>query len=570
MNLLLAMSESASILQLIITSIIGVCLILFLIIVMKLHAFVTLLLVSFLVGIGSGMPLFSTKDTQIIINDFIPQQYEDSMESELLKNRNKQIKEHFTEIYFKSSSTTSETKPEPIYLDLYDSTVTKSYEILDVDDESLLILTQNRQGYLVEKKVNFNQLKSASGLVEFTKRGIIDTVKEGMGGLLGFVAIIVGLGAMFGKILEVSGGAERLGRYILNKVGDKNAPWALGLIGFIISIPVFLDVGLILMMPIIYSLATKTGKPILFYGVPLLAGLAVTHGMIPPTPGPIAVADLLGANLGWVILFGGIAGVPAMILGGPVFGKYISQKIPVGIPDFMDDYEVDESKKLPSFSLVLVLILTPLVLMLLGSLIEYTSLHINVKTTLRFLGNPLVAMLIATLLAFYTLGKFCGYSREEVQEIATKSLEPVGIILLVTGAGGVFKQVLIDSGVGQVIGQLMKDSSMPPILLAFVISALVRVAQGSATVAMVTAGGIMSGIISGAGMTISSPSLALITIAIACGATVLGHVNDSAFWLVSRFFGLSVRDTLKSWTVLVSIIGFVGFGVVFMISLFVE
>ena len=317
-------------------------------------------------------------------------------------------------------------------------------------------------------------------------------------------------------------------------------------------------------------MAQRTGKPILYYGIPLLAGLGVTHSMIPPTPGPIAVADLLGADLGWVILFGTIAGIPAMILAGPVFGRYISKKVIVGIPDFVDFKEPEEGKPLPSFGLVMFLILTPLVLILLNTIIGYFPIDEKVKTVITFLGDPFVAMLIATILSFYTLGKFCGYTRDEVQDIATKALEPAGIIILVTGAGGVFKQVLIDSGVGQMLGAMMKDSSMPPVVLAFIIAALVRVAQGSATVAMVTGGGIMAGILAGAGMAPSAPLLGLIAIAVACGSTVFSHVNDSGFWLVNRFFGMSVKDTLKTWTMVETIIGFVGFFVVLILSFFIK
>jgi Gnt-I system low-affinity gluconate transporter len=397
---------------------------------------------------------------------------------------------------------------------------------------------------------------------------VIASIQNGMGGTLGFVAVVVGLGAMFGKMLEVSGGAERLAQTLVSKFGEDKAQWALGITGFIVAVPVFFDVGFIILVPIVYGLAKKTGRSLLYYGIPLLAGLAVTHSFIPPTPGPIAVANLIGADLGWVILFGVIAGIPAMILAGPVFGKYIAKKIHMTIPDYMEFKEIDTSKELPSFKMILSLILIPLVLILANTLSAVLLDEGNaIRDFLTFLGHPFVALTIATLLTFVFLGTRRGYSRDEVQEIATKALEPAGIIILVTGAGGVFKQVLIDSGVGDVLGEMMAGSPLPAIVLAFLIATVVRVAQGSATVSMVTAAGLITPLLEI--QNITGAALGLIVIAIASGATVLSHVNDSGFWLVNRYFGLDVKDTLKSWTIMETIIGLTGFAVVFLISLFI-
>lgn len=397
---------------------------------------------------------------------------------------------------------------------------------------------------------------------------VITSIQNGMGGTLGFVAVVVGLGAMFGKMLEVSGGAERLAATMISKFGEDKAQWALGVTGFIVAIPVFFDVGFIILVPIVYGLARKTGKSLLHYGIPLLAGLAVTHSFIPPTPGPIAVAELVGAELGWVILFGVIAGIPAMILAGPMFGRFIGKRIHIEIPDYMEIEQKEYDKDLPSFGMITSLILIPLVLILLNTLSGVLLEEGNMlREILTFLGHPFVALTIATLLTFYLLGTKRGYSRQEVQDIATKALEPAGIIILVTGAGGVFKQVLIDSGVGDVLGDMMGDSALPPIVLAFLIATAVRVAQGSATVAMVTAAGLITPLLEMIGMT--GPALGLIVISIASGATVLSHVNDSGFWLVNRYFGMDVKDTLKSWTVMETIIGLTGFVVVLIISFFI-
>ena len=398
---------------------------------------------------------------------------------------------------------------------------------------------------------------------------VVASIQSGMGGTLGFVAVVVGLGAMFGRMLEVSGGAERLAQTLINKFGEDKAQWSLGITGFLVAIPVFFDVGFIILVPIVYGLARKTGKSLLYYGIPLLAGLAVTHSFIPPTPGPIAVADLIGADLGWVILFGAIAGVPSMIIAGPLFAKWISKRIHAVVPDYMQAEEMEYDKELPSFALIASLISIPLVLILLNTLSGVILDEGNmIRSILTFLGHPFVALTIATLLTFIFLGTKRGYSRQDVQDIATKALEPAGIIILVTGAGGVFKQVLIDSGVGEVLGEMMAGSSLPPIALAFLIAMVVRVAQGSATVSMVTAAGLMSPLIETLGM--QGPVLGLMVIAIASGATVFSHVNDSGFWLVNRYFGLDVKDTLKSWTVMETLIGFVGFAVAFILGIFIS
>ncbi len=399
-------------------------------------------------------------------------------------------------------------------------------------------------------------------------QAILASIKNGMGGTLGFVAIVVALGAMFGRMLEISGGAEQLARTLIGKFGEDRAQWALASTGFMVSIPVFFDVGFIIIVPLVYSLAYKTGRSLLFYGIPLLAGLAVTHSFIPPTPGPIAVAELLGADIGWVIMFGTLAGIPAMIIAGPVFAKFISKRIHVPVPDYIEMEDKPAERELPGFGTVAAIIFLPLILILLntfsGLLLPEGS---TTRTVLSFLGHPFTALLMTTLLSFYLLGIREGYSRDEVRQIATKALEPAGLIILVTGAGGVFKQVLIDSGVGDELATLMAGSSLPPILLAFLIASVVRIAQGSATVSMITTAGMMAPILSS--LELSAPALGLVTIAIAAGATILSHVNDSGFWLVNRYFGLSEKDTLRSWTVMTMLIAVTGFTVVFVLGIFI-
>lgn len=398
-------------------------------------------------------------------------------------------------------------------------------------------------------------------------QNVLNSIRKGMADTLGFVAIVVGLGAMLGRVLEISGGVERLAQTLLAKFGEEKAQWALSLTGFIVGIPIFFDVGFVILVPIVYGLSRKTKRSLLYYGIPLLAGLAVTHSFVPPTPGPIAVAEILKADLGAVIGFGLLAGIPAAIIGGVVFAKYIAQRIHVNVPEYFQESEVKPQRELPSFAMIASIIFVPLALILANTVSGATLPETNtLRRVLTFLGHPFVALLLATLLAIFLLGVKRGYSREELQDITTKALEPAGLIILVTGAGGVLKQVLIDSGVGEALGKMMATSALPPIVLAFAIAAIIRIAQGSATVAMITAAGLMSPIVTELQM--QPIALSLMVIAIASGATILSHVNDSGFWLVNRYFGLSEKDTLRSWTVMETIIALTGFVVVFVLSLF--
>lgn len=404
---------------------------------------------------------------------------------------------------------------------------------------------------------------------------VIASIQKGMGSTLGFVATVVGLGAIFGQILESSGGAEALAQTMIKKFGKEKANWALVITGFFVAIPVFFDVGFIILVPIVYALAKDTKKSVLFYGIPLLAGLAVTHTFIPPTPGPVAVAEIVGADLGWVILFGFIIGIPTAIIAGPIFGKYIAKKINIAPPEFVN--EADNKSRvndnnLPSFGLIVSIIGVPLVLILLNTLTDVLVKKevINEGFTvelLKFLGHPFVALTIATLLALYLLGVKRGFSKNELLNLSSKALAPAGLIILVTGAGGVFKQMLIDSGVGNMMAESIAKSSLPPIVLAYILAVVVRITQGSATVSMITAAGIMAPVLTV--FNLGAPDRALIVLSIASGATILSHVNDSGFWLVGKYFGMNEAQTLKSWTMMETIISVCGFVGAVVISLFV-
>ncbi|MDO5737981.1 MAG: gluconate:H+ symporter [Eubacteriales bacterium] len=395
---------------------------------------------------------------------------------------------------------------------------------------------------------------------------IISAMTAGMGGTLGFLATVIGLGAMFGKMLEVTGGAERLAQGFLNKFGEKRANWAMLLAGFLVSIPVFFDVGFIILVPLVFALAKKSKKSVLVYGIPLLAGLAVTHAFVPPTPGPILVAGFVGADIGKVILYGIICGLPAAVIAGPVFGNYIGKKIHTTVPDYLENTELKEYKGgMPSFGTVFGLILFPIVLILLNTAANAWIPEGNLaRDLLGFIGHPIVALILATLAAFIVLGRFKGMTMDDIMQVSNAALNSTGLIILVTGAGGVFKQVLVNSGIGDAIGESFAALPLSPLLLAFLLAVVVRLAAGSATVAMTTAAAIVAPIAQA-----STVEPALIVIAIAAGATAFSHVNDSGFWLVNRYFGLSEKDTLRSWTVMETLIGFVGLGMAMLLSLVV-
>jgi Gnt-I system low-affinity gluconate transporter len=399
---------------------------------------------------------------------------------------------------------------------------------------------------------------------------VIGSITEGMGSTLGFVATVVGIGAIFGQMLESSGGAEALAASLIRRTGKERAPLALTITGFVVAIPVFLDVGFIILVPVIYALARDTQKSLLYFAIPLLAGLAVTHAFIPPTPGPIAVAELMGADLGWVILFGFVIGLPVALLAGPVFGKYISSRIHAPVPGNFE--QAARAGALPSFGQVTVIIATPLVLILANTVTgvwakAHGAEHLVWVEAAGFFGHPFVALLIATLAAIYFLGIRRGFTRDAILQLSAKALAPAGLIILVTGAGGVFKQVLVDSGIGVMLAEKMTGMAMPPIVLAWLLAAIIRVTQGSATVAMITSAGLIAPVL---GMfNLTEPHRALVVIAIAAGATIMSHVNDSGFWLVGKYLGLSEKQTLQSWTVMETIIAVAGGALALLLSLWV-
>ncbi|MER5658115.1 GntP family permease [Streptomyces sp. NPDC060011] len=413
------------------------------------------------------------------------------------------------------------------------------------------------------------------------KSDAVSVIESGMGGILGHVAIIIGLGTMLGAILEVSGGAEVLATRLLNLFGEKRAPLAMGLTGLIFGIPVFFDVGIFVLAPLVYASAKRSGKSILLYCLPLLAGLSMTHAFLPPHPGPVAAAGLLHVQLGWVLLMGIICGVPS-VLAAWVYAAWIGRRIFVPVPqDMVEAAEeakqavveeqraqgVEPREEPVPLGTVIGIIGTPLVLILAATFSSIVLDPSTLRSVIEFFGSPFVALTIALLLAYYLLGIRRGWSRKSLETVSTSSLKPVGNILLVVGAGGIFGAVLKASGVAQALSDTFHDVGLPIIVLAYLISLVLRVAQGSATVAIVTTAGIVAPLLTEGDH--SQAFVALVIMAISAGSIFASHVNDGGFWMVAKYFGISERDTLRTWTVLESVLSVAGFAVAAVVSLFV-
>ena len=394
---------------------------------------------------------------------------------------------------------------------------------------------------------------------------IINAVNDGIGNTLKGIALLVGLGSMFGAILELSGGAQTLAVTMVRKFGDEKAAWALGITGLVIAIPVFFDAGLIILIPLAFSLAKRTSRSTLFYAIPLLAGLAVGHAFIPPTPGPVLVANMLGVDLGFVILVGIFCGFVSMVVAGPIWGKYVGNKYMVSVPETYNQTDVAEDK-LPKFGTIAGIILIPLLLIIFKSVAGVIPAMQGIMPVLNFFGEPFIALLIATIVAMILLGTKNGYSMTELEKVMTKSLEPTGLILLVTASGGVLRYMLQYSGIGDIIGNVTGSLHLPVVVVAFIIAALVRICVGSATVAMTMAAGIVAAMPAIQGL--SPLYLACTTAAVAGGATVCSHFNDSGFWLVRSLIGIDEKTTLKTWTIMETLVGGCGFVVALIISFF--
>ncbi|GAA4141040.1 GntP family permease [Leifsonia shinshuensis] len=398
----------------------------------------------------------------------------------------------------------------------------------------------------------------------------------GFGATEGSVGILIALGAMYGKLLADSGGADRIVDTLVSRTSVRALPWVMGLVGAIIGLPMFFEIGLVLLIPVIILVTRRSRLPLMRVALPAIAGLSAMHGLVPPHPGPLVAIGALGANLGVTLAFGVLVAIPVIILAGPVFSRFAARWVPVDVPGLFlgTEGEGDDAaataaaadRKRPAFALALISILLPVVLMLGKALADITAPKATAewKTILDFLGTPAIALTIAVLAGFFLLGIPGGMNRKSLQASLTASLPPIAGILLIVGAGGGFKQVLVDTGIGQVIASFAHGSNgIGILLLAWFIAALIRVATGSATVATVTAAGIMVPLTAH----LSTPMVSLLVLAIGSGSLFLSHVNDAGFWLVKEYLGLSIPQTLKSWTVLECIASVVGLAGTLVIAL---
>jgi GntP family gluconate:H+ symporter len=391
--------------------------------------------------------------------------------------------------------------------------------------------------------------------------------QQGVGATLGFIAVVVGLGTMLGKMLAESGGAEVVAGTFIRVFGPARLPWAMLVVGFVVGIPVFFGVGLVLLVPILFTLVRDTKTPLLRLAVPMIAGLSAAHGLVPPHPGPMVAIEQLGADVGKTIFYSILIGLPCAIVAGPLFGAYISRKIPLA-PDSSSVIRAERPSPSnpPSFGLTLFTILLPVGLMLLATLADLTLPAGNrARAWADFLGSPLVSLLIAVLVSTYSFGLARGFSSGEILKFMEACLGPVATILLVVGGGGGFSKVLDASGTGTAIASLARSFDVSPLILAWVIAALIRIAVGSATVAVTMTAGLMAALLPA----FQDVNRELLVLAMGAGSLILSHLNDGGFWFVKEYMNLSVQQTLKSWTVLETILAVVAFGLLLLLDLFV-
>ncbi len=392
---------------------------------------------------------------------------------------------------------------------------------------------------------------------------VIKSVQTGFGEALGFIAVVVALGAMIGRFLEHSGGGRVLAEWLLARFGRENAVWAVLIAAFLVGLPIFFEVGFIILVPLAWSLAKESKKSLLFYGLPMTAALTVTHAMVPPHPAPSAAASLLGADLGKTILYGALLSIPMAIAGGIIYGRWIANRLFIPVPAIATRVKEEKSDiPPPGVGLVLLILLLPVIFIFAASIADLAK-HPS-RSVLGFIGHPFSALLITALAAMYCFGVRRGLNRDELSKMATDALLPTGTLLAIMGGGGAFKQVLVDSGVGPYAGQLLASSAISPLIVAYLVAAAMRMAQGSATVAIITAAGIVAPLVKG----IPGYTPEMIVLALAAGGTILSHVNDAGFWIVNEYFGMTVPQTLQSWTAMKVITSIVGIAVILTVQAF--
>ncbi|QIC47891.1 gluconate permease [Lysinibacillus sphaericus] len=403
---------------------------------------------------------------------------------------------------------------------------------------------------------------------------IVKTIETGLGGTLGHLALIFGLGAMLGKLIADSGGAQRIAMTLVNKFGEKNIQWAVVAASFIIGVALFFEVGLVLLIPIVFAISRQLKVSILYLGIPMTAALSVTHGFLPPHPGPTVIAGEYGANIGEVLLYGFIIAVPTVILAGPLFTKVAKKLVPesfnkTGNIASLGEQKTFELEDTPSFGISVFTALLPVILMSIATIITLLQKTIGFEDNsllagIRFIGEAGTAMLISLLVAVYTMGIARKIPIKQVMDSCTTAISHIGMMLLIIGGGGAFKQVLIDGGVGDYVAELFHGTTLSPILLAWIIAAILRISLGSATVAALTTAGLVIPMLGQ-----QDVNLALVVLATGAGSLIASHVNDAGFWMFKEYFGLSMKETFATWTLLETIVSVAGLGFILLLSLFV-
>jgi gluconate transporter len=383
---------------------------------------------------------------------------------------------------------------------------------------------------------------------------VLASMQHGVGDALSFIAVVVGLGAMIGRFLQYSGGGRVLADWLLAKAGASRAQWAVLTTAFLVGLPVFFEVGFIILAPLAWSLARESKRPLLLFGLPIAAALTITHAFVPPHPAPAVAAQLMGADTGRVILWGALLSIPLMIVGGIFYGGWIAKRISPEIPALAGahDSKAEKESAPPSLALTILLLLLPVLLIVAATIAAF--LDLPAPGVYKFLGHPFMALLLTTLACMYFLGRLRGLSGERITKLATESLAPLATLLLVIGGGGALKQVIVDSGIGSYLGKLLAESALSPLIVCFLTSAGLRAAQGSATVAIVTAAGILAPLLK----QLHGYAPEMLVLAICCGGTTISHVNDAGFWIVKEYLGMTVAETFRSWTAMKVSMGTIG------------
>ena len=393
---------------------------------------------------------------------------------------------------------------------------------------------------------------------------IVEAIQIGMGNTLGFLVMILGLGAMLGKLVSDSGAAQRITSKLVSSFGIKYIQWAIVVAGFIVGIPMFYSVGFVILIPLVFTIAASTGLPLIYIGLPMLASLSVTHGFLPPHPAPTAIASMFNADIGKTLLYGIIIAIPTIIVAGPLFTRTIKNIKATPLKEFYNPI-VLKDEEMPGMGISLFTTLLPIILILCSTLFTlFISGEFLLKKIIVFIGNPVIAMLISVLVAIYALGISRGKKMPELMNSVSSSVSSITMILLIIAGAGALKQILVASGVSDYIGALLNGSSISPLILAWLIATVIRVCVGSATVAGLTAAGIALPLIQNTGV---SPEL--MVLAIGSGSLMLSHVNDGGFWMFKEYFNLTVKETLSTWTVMETTVGIMGLIGVLVLNIFI-